>query len=81
MNKRDIQLELASRIRELREWIPRLEPASPALAALFRKQAEYLEGRTPRDFDSWGMAMTSGKINGMVAAATTLLEEWNAHRG
>lgn len=81
MNRRDIQLELASRIRELREWIPRLEPASPALADLFKKQAEHLEARSPRDFDSYGMTMMSGKINGLVAAASILLDEWTRHRG
>lgn len=81
MNKKDIRLELDSMIRELMAWEKYLEPASEALVQLFRDQVVYLSDRKPSDFNHEGMLRMMGKVRGMVAAASVLLDEWNRHNG
>lgn len=78
MNKRDIRQEVPVRAKELRDWAIRLDPASPALAKFFREQADYIESKVAV-YDSWGATMMMGKVNGLTAAASTLLEEWQQH--
>jgi len=78
MNKADIRLEREHRARELREWAGRLDQASPSLANLFRTEADHIADPAAR-YDSFGATMMMGKVNGLVAAAHTLLEEWRAH--
>ena len=81
MNRKDIQGELDWMVREMKEWSARLAPASPALSDLFRQEGEYLEARKPRDFDTWGISTRAGKVKGMIAAASVLLDEWTRNRG
>ncbi len=77
MNKRDIRLEVPVRAKELRDWAFRLDPASPALAKFFREQADHIESA---NYDSYGATMMMGKVNGLTAAASILLDEWQQHR-
>lgn len=81
MNKKDIHLEQESLVRELMEWRKRLEWASPALGQLFQNQAAYISSRKPSDFDAGGMRQMMGKVNGLIAAASVLLDEWQRHNG
>jgi hypothetical protein len=80
MNKRDIRLEVESRVKELRSWVAPLEEASPALARAFLDLAVQIESRGPGAFDSYGATMMAGKVNGLVLAAHTLLEELKRNR-
>lgn len=79
MNKRDIHLEIEGRAKELRIWAARLDPASPALAALFRAEVESIEAKGSSAYDSFGVTLLMGKVNGLTAAAHVLLEEWAKH--
>lgn len=81
MNKKDIQLELDSMIRELMAWQAHLEPMSEALTQLFRDEVVYLSSKKPSDFDAWGMNRKAAMVCGMVAAAAVLFDEWNRHHG
>lgn len=81
MNKKDIQLELGSMVRELMAWQAHLEPMSEALTQLFRDQIVYLSNKKASDFDAGGMRQMMGKVRGMIAAAAVLFDEWNRHNG
>lgn len=81
MNKRDIGLEKESLVSELMEWRKRLEWVSPALGQLFQNQAAYISSRKPSDFDAGGMRQMMGKVNGLIAAASVLMDEWHEHNG
>lgn len=74
MNKSDIQYERMTRAKELLVWAERLDMASPSLARLFRDQASYI-GEPSRKYDSWGATIMMGKVDGLILAAHTLLEE------
>jgi len=78
MNREDIRVERQSKVKDLRAWADRLDPASPALARYFRSEADHIEA-PDRRYDTYGATMMSGKVNGLIAAAHILLEEWAAH--
>jgi hypothetical protein len=76
MNKSDIKLEIASICKELRYYVPKLEPISPALARLFAQMADETE---QGKFDAYGITLRRGKANGMVLAAQTIVGELEQH--
>lgn len=82
MSKKDNARLMGFKVVALREAAGRLDPASPALAQLFREKADYIQsGIDGRGFDAWGVQTWEAKVDALLEAAGILLHEWASNRG
>lgn len=80
MNKRDIRLEMERSIQELRGWSKKMELASPALSRRLGDTADSIENSMAgRGFDSERALITMGRVEGLIVAASVLMDEWYRH--
>lgn len=79
VSKKDNDRMMLPKIKALMDFSECLAPASPALAAYFKDQADFLQSRLG-DFNMHGILVWESKVNALAEAATVLLDEWKAHQ-